>query len=53
LVLTQNAKDIDNFQEDEISAMIEENDALIKKNNLSDKERYVLSYKIETLKSIK
>ena len=53
LVLTQNAKDIDNFQEDEISDMIEENDALIKKNNLSDKERYVLSYKIETLKSIK
>ena len=53
LVLSQNAKDIDNFQEDEISAMIEKNNALIKKNNLSDKDRYILSYKIETLKNIK
>ena len=52
-VLTSTAKDIANMDKKSIDALIHESEKKINNHEISDKERYLLSYKLETLKNIK
>ncbi len=52
LILTSTAKDITNLNKKSIDALLEEAEKKIKDINSSDKEKYIASYKIETLKEI-
>ena len=52
LVLSASAKNIKKLKSDEISKMIKESENLISKSENSDKQNYILNYKIETLKQI-
>ena len=52
LILTSTAKDITNLNKKSIDALLEEAEKKIKDINSSDKEIYIASYKIETLKEI-
>ena len=50
--LTSTAKDIANMDKKSIDALIHESEKKLNNHEISDKERYLLSYKLETLKNI-
>ncbi len=52
LILTSTAKDLKNIKKDSINDLIEQAEKKLKNSNLSDKDKYVMSYKIDTLKEI-
>tara|TARA_B100001175_G_scaffold283351_1_gene263068 strand:- start:774 stop:1166 length:393 start_codon:yes stop_codon:yes gene_type:complete len=52
LILTSTAKNVDNLDKNSIDTIIKNSEEKISKDELSDKERYLLSYKIDTLKEI-
>ena len=52
LILTSTAKDVNNFDKTEIDGIISEAEKKIGKSETSDKEKYLLSYKINTLKNL-
>ena len=52
LILTSTAKQLSDFNIDSLNLMIEDTQKKIAKNEISDKERYLLSFKMEVLKNI-
>jgi len=52
LILTSTAKDVNNFDKTEIDGVISEAEKKIENSETSDKEKYLLSYKINTLKNL-
>ena len=52
LILTSTAKDVNNFDKTEIDGIISEAEKKIENSETSDKEKYLLSYKINTLKNL-
>ena len=52
LILTTKVKDLEKFEKKEINQLIEATEKNIINESLSDKERYVATYKIESLKEI-
>ena len=52
LILTSAAKDVNNFDKTEIDGIISEAEKKIGNSETSDKEKYLLSYKISTLKNL-
>ena len=52
LILTSTVEDVKNFDKSSINNLIEEEEKKLRDSNLTDKEKYVLSYKINTLKEI-
>ena len=53
LILTSTAKSIDNLKNSFIDEAIKKSEEVINKEGISDKDRYLLSYKIEVLKSLR
>lgn len=51
LILTSTAKDVDNLDKNQINDLIQKAEANLNAQS-TDKERYVASYKLETLKEI-
>ena len=51
LILTSTARNLDNFDKSKINEMLQKLEAHLN-NEISDKDRYVASYKLETLKEI-
>ena len=51
LILTATARDLVNFDKSKINEMLQKVEAHLN-NEISDKDRYVASYKLETLKEI-
>ena len=52
LILTSTAKDLKNIEKNSINDLIEQAEKKLKDSSLSDKNKYVISYKIDTLKEI-
>ena len=52
LILTSTAKDVNNFDKTEIDEIISEAEKKIGNSETSDKEKYLLSYKINSLKNL-
>ena len=52
LILTSTAKNLDNLDKNSLDVIIKNSEEKISKDGLSDKERYLLSYKINILKEI-
>jgi len=52
LILTSTAKDLKNMEKNSINDLIEQAEKKLKDSDLSDKDKYVMSYKIDTLKEI-
>lgn len=52
LILSSSAKDISKLNKNNISKLINDAEIKLKDNNSTDKERYLISYKINTLKEI-
>ena len=52
LILTSTAKDLKNMEKNSINDLIEQAEKKLKDSDLSDKDKYVMSYKINTLKEI-
>ena len=52
LILTSTVEDVKDFDKSSIYKLIEEEEKKLGNSDLTDKERYVLSYKINTLKEI-
>ena len=52
LILTSTAKNVDNLDKNSIDTIIKNSEEKINKDEISDKERYLLSYKIDILKDI-
>lgn len=52
LILSVTAQSIKNINVDEINNMRKEVEQKLSKNQISDKQKYILSYKLETLKQI-
>ena len=52
LILTSNAEDLANINKTSLNNLINDAEKKINNNQISDKERYLLSYKINTLKNI-
>ena len=52
LILTSTAKDLKNMEENFINDLIDQAEKKLKDSDLSDKDKYVMSYKINTLKEI-
>ena len=52
LILTSTAKDLKNFDKNSINNLLEDAEKKLKNTNFSDKEKYIISYKIDTLKEI-
>lgn len=52
LILTSTAKDLKNFDKSIIESLISEAENKLKDTNSTDKERYIVSYKIDILKEI-
>ena len=52
LILTSSAKDLANFQKNQIDDLIKKEEENLKNTNISDKDNYISSYKIQTLKEI-
>ena len=53
LILSSTVKDLKNFSKDEVNKMMKDSEEEIKKENINDKEKYILYYKLESLKEIK
>ena len=52
LILTSTVKDLKNIEKNSINDLIEQVEKKLKDSSLSDKDKYVISYKIDTLKEI-
>ena len=52
LILTSTAKDLEKFEKNSISDLIQKEVSKLSDPKASDKDRYISSYKIETLKEI-
>ena len=52
LILTSTEKDLKNVEKNSINDLIEQAEKKLKDSSLSDKDKYVISYKIDTLKEI-
>ena len=52
LILTSTAKSLDSLEKNSIDTIIKDSQEKISKGEISDKERYLLSYKIDTLREI-
>ena len=52
LILTSTAKSVETLNQNLIEIMIRESEEKINKKGISDKENYLLSYKVDTLKQI-
>ena len=52
LILTSTAKDLKNMEKNLINDLIDQTEKNLKDNGLSDKDKYIMSYKIDTLKEI-
>ena len=52
LILTSTAKDLANFEKGLINDLLKKAELQLNNKDFSDKDRYVVSYKIETLKEI-
>ena len=52
LILTSTAKNLDNLDKNSLDVIIKNSEEKISKDGLSDKARYLLSYKIDILKEI-
>ena len=52
LILTSSAKDLKNLQKNFINNLLEEAERKIKDENSTDKEKFVLSHKVQSLREI-
>ena len=52
LILTSTAKDLKNFDKILINNLLEQAKKKLQDNNSTDKEKYIISYQIDTLKEI-
>ena len=52
LILTSTAKDLKNMEKNSINDLIDQAEKKLKDSGLSDKDKYIMSYKIDTLKEI-
>ena len=52
LILTSTTKDLKNMEKNSINDLIDQAEKKLKDSDLSDKDKYVMSYKIDTLKEI-
>ena len=52
LILTSTAKEVTKMNKKFIDTLISESEKKLDNNEITDKERYLLSYKLETLKNI-
>ena len=52
LILTSTAKDLKNMEKNFINDLIDQAEKKLKDSSLSDKDKYIISYKIDTLKEI-
>jgi len=52
LILTSTAKDLNIMEKNSINDLIDQAEKKLKDSDLSDKDKYVMSYKIDTLKEI-
>ena len=52
LILTSTVKNLDSLEKNSIDTIIKDSQEKISKGEISDKERYLLSYKIDTLREI-
>jgi len=52
LILTSTAKDLKNMEKNLINNLIDQAEKNLKDSGLSDKDKYIISYKIDTLKEI-
>ena len=52
IILSSTIIPLENFKGENISKMIEDSKALLAKENLSDKAKYIVSHKIDTLSKI-
>jgi|TARA_B100000214_G_C23672714_1_gene492726 F-type H+-transporting ATPase subunit epsilon len=52
LILTSTAKEVTKMNKKFIDTLISESEKKLDKNEITDKERYLLSYKLETLRNI-
>ena len=52
LILTSTARDLVNFDKTLINDLLKKAEAKLNNTDFTDKDRYILSYKIETLKEI-
>ena len=52
LILTSTAKSLDSLDKNSIDVIIKNSQEKIDKGEISDKEKYLLSYKIDTLREI-
>ena len=52
LILTSTAKDLKNMKTNSINDLIDQAEKKLKDSGLSDKDKYIISYKIDTLKEI-
>ena len=52
LILTSTAKNLENFDKGLINNLLEQAEKKLKDSNSTDKEKYIISYQIDTLKEI-
>ena len=52
LILTSTAKEISDLDKNLLDSLIKDAEEKINKNEISDKEKYLLTYKVDTLKNI-
>ena len=52
LILSSTAKDLKNIEKNSINDLIDQAEKKLKDTGLSDKDKYIMSYKIDTLKEI-
>ena len=53
LILSSTAIDVKNLSKDQIEKMIQDSEETIGNKDIKDKEKYILSYKLDTLKEIR
>tara|TARA_Y100001958_G_C20808170_1_gene268453 strand:+ start:189 stop:578 length:390 start_codon:yes stop_codon:yes gene_type:complete len=53
LILTASARNLKDLNSDEVEALLKEVNEGLSKSKISDKERYILSHKADTLESIR
>ncbi len=53
LILTASAKNLKDFKGNDVASLLKEVNAGLGKSNLSDKEKYILSHKADTLEAIR
>ena len=52
LILSSTVKNLKNINSEQINSMIKETETKLSANQVSDKQKYILNYKIDTLKQI-